>query len=122
MTITQGKSFCIHSLPHGISMEDVFTWIYQSGYWGVDEEGRGTSGEGSAWENVQVYVSYLQDFLKKHQIRSVVDLGCGDWQFSQFVEWGDIEYVGIDVVKEIIEKNKLQFASPARTFIHADGM
>ena len=34
--------------------------------------------------------------LAERRIRTVVDLGCGDWQFSKYVDWRGIEYHGYD--------------------------
>ena len=35
-----------------------------------------------------------QQFLKDNAIRSVVDAGCGDWEFSQAIDWTGIDYKG----------------------------
>ena len=26
----------------------------------------------------------------------MIDFGCGDWQFSQYIDWGDIDYLGLE--------------------------
>lgn len=52
------------------------------------------------------YVAFLRRFLREHKILSVVDLGCGDWQFSKLVDWNGIEYRGYDVVSSIISANR----------------
>jgi SAM-dependent methyltransferase len=53
-------------------------------------------------------------------VRSIVDICCGDWQFSQFINWGDRTYLGIDVVAPVIEANRQKFARPNVTFSHAN--
>jgi SAM-dependent methyltransferase len=40
----------------------------------------------------------------------VVDLGCGDWQFSRHMNWDGVTYVGFDVVNSVIEANTRLFA------------
>lgn len=103
------------------SVEETFTNVYKNCIWGVNENGEGFSGDGSRVENAIPYMLFLQNFLKTHQIKSVVDVGCGDWTFSRYLEWNDAKYIGIDVVKSVIEKNTRQFASDQISFIHASG-
>ena len=68
-------------------VESVFTRIYDIGLWGRNEEGRGFSGSGSRAENAASCLSYLREFIKKNEIKTVVDLGCGDWTFSRNLDW-----------------------------------
>lgn len=92
-----------------------FSWIYdEKNGWG----GKG-SGRGSRAEFNRNYIMFLNNYLKENKIKRVLDIGCGDWQFSQFVNWGDAEYVGIDVVKSVIEKNKANFEKGNVTFINS---
>jgi SAM-dependent methyltransferase len=89
----------------GASNSDVFTEIYKKNIWGYG------SGEGSKLENNLDYIQFLNAFMKNNNIRSVVDLGCGDWQFSYKVDWGDISYLGLDCVAHLIERNQRIFGS-----------
>lgn len=97
--------------------ESVFTNIYQNKLWGESP-----SGEGSKPENTKVYCLFLQNFLKNYQIQNVVDIGCGDWQISQLIDWTGIQYTGFDVFKEIIEKHQAQFSTPSIQFIHGNAL
>lgn len=63
---------------------------------------------------------FLTEFLKEKQIRSVVDLGCGDWQFSRFIDWSGIRYLGIDLVDSVVRQNTEKFASATVTFRSED--
>ena len=92
-------------------MKIQFTEIYDKELWGV---GRG-SGTGSSLFANRKYIRWLENFLKDNNIKSVIDFGCGDWQFSQHVKWGDIDYLGLDIVESVIETNKKQF--PAHKFV-----
>ena len=40
------------------------------------------------------------------KIKSVCDIGCGDWQFSQYIDFKGFKYTGIDCVKSVIDENK----------------
>lgn len=78
---------------------ETFTYIYDNKVWG---EG---SGGGSNPENNTEYISFLQEFLKEKEIKHVIDFGCGDWQFSQFIDWTGVRYLGVDCVLSVIAKN-----------------
>src|SRR5690349_1094208 len=89
----------------------VFETIYQRNVWG------GGSGAGSNPQIARPYMMFLQAFLTNNRIGSVVDIGCGDWQFSQFINWGPATYLGIDIVGSVIEQNKQRFARPNVSFV-----
>src|SRR5579872_5162689 len=104
------------------SVEEAFNLVYKTGEWGKNEHGEGTSGTGSSLENAKPYMNFLIRFMKENNITSVVDFGCGDWQFSQHIDWSGIKYTGYDVVASVIEKNTAQFAKPTITFVQANGI
>ena len=94
-------------------IEKIFTDIYRDAVWSQNEEGKGFSGKGSILQNALPYIKFLEKFIAQNHVRSVLDLGCGDWTFSRHVRWGDVHYLGIDVVKSVIEENRKKFSSPA---------
>ena len=91
-----------------------FEKIYADGAWGKG------SGSGSRPEFTATYREFLQAFMKEHGIKRVFDIGCGDWQFSQFIDWSGIEYTGIDVVSPVIKANHEQFSAHNIKFVNAD--
>ena len=99
-------------------LESVFSNIYEIGTW--DESGFSLSG--SQIEITWPYVKFLQDFMDKHKIKTVVDVGCGDWAFSRYIDWTGIDYLGIDVVQGVVERNQSLFTSPSITFVHGDAL
>ncbi|MBX3208635.1 MAG: class I SAM-dependent methyltransferase [Labilithrix sp.] len=98
----------------------VFAGIYRDGAWARDDAGAGTSGLGSTVAATVPYRAYLQAFLKEHKIKSVVDAGCGDWEFSREIDWSGIDYKGYDVVDAVIAKNKQRYESASVHFFTAD--
>ena len=97
-------------------LADTFNRIYAEGTWAKDVTGKGTSGTGSTLEITQEYRTYVEDFMKKHSVTSVVDAGCGDWSFSSAIDWGDASYLGIDIASDVIaavrnkhEKGRIRF-------------
>lgn len=84
----------------------IFSEIYKVKAWGQNG-----SGDGSLPENTIQYRAFLQEFMRQHKIKSVLDLGCGDWQFSKLINWTGIRYTGLDVVLDLILQNKKLYES-----------
>ena len=82
-------------------IKNTFSKIYKDDVW------NGGSGPGSSIENTKEYVEFLNDYIEENKIESVLDIGCGDWQFSHTINWK--KYVGIDPVENVIIKNKLNY-------------
>jgi len=104
------------------SREEIFTNIYKEGHWGTTADGEGTSGEGSSLMTTEIYRQFLQDFFLVHDIHSVVDVGCGDWEFSRAINWSGIQYYGYDLVVSVIVKNHARYAAPNINFIRGDAV
>jgi SAM-dependent methyltransferase len=85
-------------------VEEHFTKIYQGQDWGHG------SGVGARPDRTVEYRALLQRFIIDNHVRSVVDLGCGDWQFSRHLDWSNVTYLGIDVVAAVVELNRREFA------------
>jgi hypothetical protein len=102
------------------SRTEVFAHIYEAGLWGKNEAGVPNSGTGSTAELTVVYRAYLQHFLEEHDIHSVVDAGCGDWEFSRLIDWSGVDYKGYDLVESVVQQDRTLYAAPNREFIVAD--
>src|SRR5262245_6769917 len=107
--------FAIDAVNHQL-LTNTFNRIYAEGTWGKDTAGKGTSGSGSTLAITQEYRTYLEDFIKTHSVKSVVDAGCGDWNFSSTMDWRDASYLGVDIASDVIaavrskhEKGKIRF-------------
>jgi SAM-dependent methyltransferase len=84
----------------------VFENIYKNNFWGFG------SGTGSVPINNLPYIDFLQKFINEHDdIKTVLDIGCGDWQISEVVDWGQKKYLGIDVVDNVIQKNIKKYSN-----------
>lgn len=113
--LAKGRQTIMSNYPiDPTEVERVFADCYR-GPW------QGISGPGSAPEYTALYREYLQKFMADHQVENVLDLGCGDWSFSQMVEW-PASYVGVDVVRHVVLENQRRFRQPNLTFLHADAM
>mgnify|MGYP003338269088 CR=1 FL=1 len=88
----------------------VFDEIYATSYWGMG------SGGGSTIKAALPYKKFLERFLRDHEIKSIVDLGCGDWQFSRFIDFAYASYKGFDVANTVVRENQKNFASDTVSF------
>ncbi len=94
----------------------VFDEIYESGVWGRNESGQGSSGEGSTEQVTRAYRAFLENLIREERIGSVVDAGCGDWEFSQYIDWGEASYLGIDVSSVVLKRVDTLYAGPKIRF------
>lgn len=90
------------------SMTESFSAVYASDVW------QGGSGRGSTPENTVQYRALVERLLQTLDVTSVVDIGCGDWQFSHLINWGNVDYLGIDTVPVVIEANRKRYGSRHR--------
>lgn len=94
----------------------LFNDIYRNSKWGNG------SGPGSGEVFTLAYRSFLSSFIRVKGIRSVLDIGCGDWQFSKLIDWSRIDYHGIDVASDVIEANTEKYAKANIKFSHLDAV
>ena len=65
-------------------MEHIFTNIYENSVWGNNnnKEYKGSSGLGSEVEYNKDYIPLLKKIINDYNVKSVVDLGCGDFRIG----------------------------------------
>jgi len=102
------------------STKEVFDDIYRQGKWGHNSEDAGSSGFGSMIGPTLLYRTFLEHFMKAKGVRSVVDAGCGDWEFSRAIDWSGIDYKGYDIVESVIVGDNKKYAKPNVQFFVAD--
>jgi SAM-dependent methyltransferase len=108
--------FALDAVNRQTPLTQTFNRIYAEGSWGKDVTGKGTSGSGSTLEITREYRAYVEDFIRTHAIKSVVDAGCGDWGFSKAMDWGDASYLGIDIASDVIEAVRMNHETRKITF------
>jgi SAM-dependent methyltransferase len=108
--------FLIDVVDRESPLTKIFNGIYSEGVWGRDVAGKGTSGSGSTLDITREYRAYLEEFIRKHRVRSIVDAGCGDWTFSRTIDWGGASYLGVDIASDVIEVNRRKYEKRNVTF------
>ena len=108
--------FALDAVGRQSPLTKTFNRIYSEGVWGRGVGGKGTSGSGSTLEITREYRAYLEDFIRKHRVGSIVDAGCGDWSFSSAIDWGGASYLGVDIASDVIEANRSKHQKRGVTF------
>jgi SAM-dependent methyltransferase len=98
-------------------METVFSDIYHNNSWGDPES---VSGRGSTLWRTEVIRTELPSLLSALEVKSLLDAACGDFNWMQRVDLGQVKYVGVDVVPELIKQNRLKYEAARRTFVVLD--
>ncbi|MDR0983104.1 MAG: class I SAM-dependent methyltransferase [Culturomica sp.] len=87
-----------------------FANIYKSGYWtGSDKNDESMSGEGSFLKNTTVIRKALPKIWSKFDIKSFLDVPCGDYNWMKVVDKTGIEYIGGDIVDDVVKANNAQY-------------
>ena len=98
-----------------LTAQEVFTRIYAERMWG---SGLGDfySGPGSNADAAAPYADFVSGFIADHDIRTVVDLGCGDFRVGLMIASSSVEYTGVDVVQPLIDDDNRRFGSDTIRF------
>lgn len=105
-----------------LSVEDMFSKIYSENWWG-GEKGEIYSGTGTENANTEKYINAVIAFIREKQIKSILDIGCGDFKvMSRIVNAVDIEYTGADVAINVVEHNSKQYSNQKIKFIHLNAI
>ena len=94
----------------------VFTEIYHQRRWGDEQS---LSGPGSSVEESASVRAALPLLVKELKCRSLLDIPCGDFFWMRMVDL-DTQYIGGDIVGELIKKNKRNYGDAKRSFVRLD--
>jgi SAM-dependent methyltransferase len=98
------------------SVEQIFTKIYYENQW---KDADTASGPGSSLEETAVIRRELPEIIKACGANSIFDFPCGDFFWMRLVELG-INYMGADIVRELVAGNQTHYGSPTRRFVYAN--
>lgn len=86
-------------------MKDVFSDIIKKSKWSQH-----VCGPGSTLNFTENLRKELVPLLKRHGIKSVLDLPCGDFSWmSETTILDEVDYIGADIVDDLIHKNKIKY-------------
>jgi len=99
----------------GKTAPEIFTGIFKENIWKNEES---VSGLGSSLEQTSEIIKLLPGVLTKYNIKSILDIPCGDFNWMQQINLDGIFYTGADIVKELIDTNNQKYAADYRRFLH----
>lgn len=103
--------------PRLHDLEDIFSSIHQSNLWADAES---VSGRGSTLQRTGVIRRSLPTLLENVGAKSLFDAACGDFNWMRRVALENIEYIGADVVPELITRNRRLYENENRSFVLLD--
>ena len=100
------KNFLGKTVFQKIKLSDRFTEYYNTNHWGGKES---ISGRGSDSNQTETLVKELTKLFKDFNIKSILDLPCGDFNWMKNFDFSDKSYIGGDIVSDLIFKNRERF-------------
>jgi SAM-dependent methyltransferase len=100
-----------------MNSEETFTDIYRDNSWGNTES---CSGPGSTVFRTRLLRPALVQLLRDLEIKSVLDAGCGDFNWMRLADFSGISYIGVDIVSEIVQRNSDRYSASSRRFVCLD--
>ncbi len=111
------QSFLVKRKLEGRSAEEVFTSIYKRNEWRSSES---VSGSGSELNNTKIVTEKLPALFRDFGVKSLLDIPCGDFNWMRNVDLDGINYLGADVVEELVADNKRKFQKDGISFKKLD--
>jgi hypothetical protein len=100
-----------------LSVAEAFTQTYRNKLWGNVNGEKFFSGRGSLDEFSAAYVEWVTKFVTERNIRTVVDLGCGDFRIGQQIcATISVNYIGVDIVADLIAHNQSEYVTKNISF------
>ncbi len=110
-------NYLAHYRFKGKSPEHVFSLIHQENHWKDDES---KSGTGSSEKSTVEVMGILNQVLRDFNIRTMLDIPCGDFNWMLKVNFAKVEYTGGDIVPALIDHNTRSYSGQRRSFNKMD--
>lgn len=99
------------------SIEERFNYIYRTNHW---RGKKSISGQGSELSQTKTIRENLPEIFVKYKIQSMLDLPCGDFNWMETISLTLSNYIGGDIVQEIIDSNNRNYSNEIRSFVKLD--
>ena len=108
-------------LPKTTKRKIIFFLIYKSNHWRSYKKplkNESVSGLGSDLYITKKLILDLNNFILSNNIKSILDIGCGDFNWMKHIVNKNlsINYLGIDIVEDIINENNKLYSSSKVNF------
>jgi 2-polyprenyl-3-methyl-5-hydroxy-6-metoxy-1,4-benzoquinol methylase len=115
--LKKGRSTLIDTANRLKSHKTIFEDIHKNGGWRNDES---VSGSGSMLRNAKNIVELLPIIFQQYNIRTVLDIPCGDFNWMKQVRLDEVKYIGCDIVGKLVENNQRKHSDKQLSFFVAD--
>lgn len=101
----------------GLSLRERFSHIYKSDLWSGKDS---VSGAGASRDQTRVLEAELPRLLRHLEVDILLDVPCGDFGWMQHVDLPVKEYIGGDIVQELMASNQERYGRDDRRFVPLD--
>ena len=101
----------------GRGPEAVFSGIFQSNEWHGEDS---VSGTGSDLTQTAVVRDLLPRLFAELEVKTVLDVPCGDFNWMRHVDLSAVHYTGADIVSELVDANARRYGNETRKFERVD--
>lgn len=100
--------------------EELFTSYFNNGHW-VSNDDESVSGSGSTKRYMENIREKIPELIENLDVKTILDAPCGDYNWFQLIQrTPEVQYIGGDIVKPLIERNQSLFTNHNTRFIHLD--
>jgi len=92
----------------------VFTNIYRNNGW------RYTSGAGSSLAETENVRRDIAALIAELRPRSILDIPCGNHLWMSHVDMKECRYIGADIVRDLVLRDRSQYTEPNKEFVILD--
>jgi len=104
----------VAQMTHPVGLKSIFQQSMHE-QWKTDET---LCGQGSTMVHTVKMRKHLPEIIETYNIRSMLDIGCGDWNWMRYVPI-ECQYTGIELIDELYAQ-AVQHTAQNRTFLNVD--
>lgn len=99
------------------NIEEVFTNYFNTNYWGSSES---ISGRGSEIDKTKFVRKIIDEVISDYEIQTFLDIPCGDFNWIKDTDIKSINYIGGDIVENLVHENNRKFRNKNISFSKLD--
>jgi SAM-dependent methyltransferase len=118
--IRRWRTYQIQQQYARLALAETFDRVYSSNAWGCGESVAPNSGVGSTGRYVVEYCALIETLLRGHNVSTIADLGCGNFNTGKLIAAMTERYTGVDIAQPVIEANTRTYSGEHVQFVRAD--
>lgn len=97
--------------------KEVFSYYFERNLFGDADS---FSGTGSSLTATGTIRSALPPLLSALNVKVILDVPCGDFNWAREIDWKPFHYIGADIVSDLIDRNRSLYACDGVEFLTLD--